>query len=173
LLTVVQVLHTVFVYFTNPSPEWQHDNREEGEIVTASARTANYFNNDDKARQYLESLRWPNGVRCARCGAIGDHYQLDGKAHRPGLWKCKDCREQFSVTVGTVFESSKIPLSRWLTAVYLLCSSEQGISSRQLHRTLGVTYKTAWFMTQRIRRAMGDVSGGGLMGEGGKPGLRP
>jgi transposase-like protein len=135
----------------------------------ASALTANYFSSDDKAREYLESLRWPHGVTCPHCGAIGDHYQLEGKAHRPGLWKCKDCREQFSVTVGTVFESSKIALSKWLTAVYLLCSSKKGISSHQLHRTLGVTYKTAWFMTHRIRHAMDDVAGGGLMGEGGKP----
>ena len=135
----------------------------------ASALTANYFSNDDKAREYLESLRWPNGVTCPHCGAIGEHYQLEGKAHRPGLWKCKDCREQFSVTVGTVFESSKISLSKWLTAVYLLCSSKKGISSHQLHRTLGVTYKTAWFMTHRIRHAMDDISGGGLMGSGGKP----
>lgn len=90
---------------------------------------------------------------------IGYHYQLEGKAHRPGLWKCKDCREQFSVTVGTVFESSKIRLSKWLTAVYLLGSSNKGSSCHQLHRTLRVTYKTAWFMTQRIRRAMDYVSG--------------
>jgi len=135
----------------------------------ASALTATYFSDNDKAREYLESLRWPHGVACPHCGAIGDHYQLEGKAHRPGLWKCKDCREQFSVTVGTVFESSKIALSKWLTAVYLLCSSKKGISSHQLHRTLGVTYKTAWFMTHRIRHAMNDVSGGGLMGSGGKP----
>jgi len=134
----------------------------------ASALTSNYFSNDDKARQYLESLRWPNGVVCPHCGAIGDHYQLEGAAHRRGLWKCADCREQFSVTVGTVFERSKISLSKWLTAVYLLCSSKKGISSHQIHRTLGVTYKTAWFMTHRIRLAMADVSGGGLMGSGGK-----
>jgi transposase-like protein len=135
----------------------------------ASALTSTYFTNDDKAREYLESLRWPNGVTCPHCGVIGEHYQLEGKAHRPGLWKCKDCREQFSVTVGTVFESSKISLSKWLTAVYLLCSSKKGISSHQLHRTLGVTYKTAWFMSHRIRLAMADLTGGGLMGTGGKP----
>jgi transposase-like protein len=131
-----------------------------------AALTTNYFTDDNKAREYLEYLRWPDGVTCPHCGVIGEHYQLEGKAHRPGLWKCKDCREQFSVTVGTVFESSKIPLSKWLTAVYLLCSSKKGISSHQMSRTLGVTYKTAWFMTHRIRFAMADV-GGGLMGSGG------
>lgn len=131
-----------------------------------TALHTNYFNDDNKAREYLEALRWPKGVVCPHCGAIGDHYQLDGKAHRPGLWKCKDCREQFSVTVGTVFESSKIALSKWLTAVYLLTSSKKGMSAHQLHRTLGVTYKTAWFMAHRIRLAMSE-EGGGLMGKGG------
>lgn len=120
-----------------------------------------------KAREHLEAIRWPNGPICPHCGSIGDHYALKGKAHRPGLWKCHDCREQFSVTVGTVFERSKIQLHVWLQAVYLLCSSKKGMSSHQLHRTLGVTYKTAWFMTHRIREAMrsGDLapfgSGGG------------
>jgi transposase-like protein len=124
-----------------------------------------HFHDDDKAREYLEALRWPNGAVCPHCGTVGDHYRLDGDAHRPGLLKCKDCREQFSVTVGTVFESSKVPLSKWLTAVYLMTSSKKGISSHQLHRTLGVTYKTAWFMSHRIRLAMSEP--GGLMGEGG------
>lgn len=134
----------------------------------ATALTAPHFHDDDKAREYLESLRWPNGPVCPHCEASEGHYQLEGKAHRPGLWKCSACRQQFSVTVGTVFESSKVPLSKWLTAVYLLTSSKKGISSHQLHRTIGVTYKTAWFMTHRIRHAMSD-EGGGLLGSGGKP----
>jgi transposase-like protein len=112
------------------------------------------FNDATKAREYLERIRWPHGPVCPHCGSIGGHYELQGKAHRPGLWKCHDCREQFSVTVGTVFERSKIALHTWLKAVYLLCSSKKGMSSHQLHRTLGVTYKTAWFMTHRIREAM-------------------
>ena len=112
------------------------------------------FNDAIKAREYLERIRWPDGPICPHCGSIGGHYELQGKAHRPGLWKCHDCREQFSVTVGTVFKRSKIALHTWLKAVYLLCSSKKGISSHQLHRTLGVTYKTAWFMTHRIREAM-------------------
>jgi transposase-like protein len=124
------------------------------------------FTDDNKAREYLEHLRWPDGVTCPHCGVIGEHYQLEGKAHRPGLWKCKACREQFSVTVGTVLESSKISLSKWLTATYLLCSSNKGISSHQLSRTLGVTYKTAWFMSQRVRLVMTEL-GGDLMGSGG------
>jgi transposase-like protein len=125
-----------------------------------------HFQDAVKAREYLEAIRWPNGPVCPHCGSVGGHYALQGKAHRPGLWKCHDCREQFSITVGTVFERSKIALHVWLKAVYLLCSSKKGISSHQLHRTLGVTYKTAWFMTHRIREAMrsGDLS---PFGEGG------
>jgi transposase-like protein len=126
------------------------------------------FKNDDKAREYLERLRWPNGVVCPHCGTIGEHYQLEGKAHRSGLWKCreKDCREQFSVTVGTVFERSHVPLSKWLLAVHLMCSSEKGMSAHHLHRSLWVTYRTAWFMAHRIREAM--KGGGGLMGGSGE-----
>lgn len=125
-----------------------------------------HFQNATKAREYLERVRWPRGPVCPHCGSAEDHYELKGKAHRPGVWKCSDCREQFSVTVGTVFERSKIALNIWLQAVYLLCSSKKGISSHQLHRTLGVTYKTAWFMAHRIREAMaGNPSG--LLGGGG------
>lgn len=131
-----------------------------------TALTAIYLHDDEKARQHLEALRWPNGPVCPHCGSAAKPYELNGKAHRPGVWKCADCREQFTVTVGTVFERSKIPLSKWLTAVYLLCSSKKGISSHQLHRTLGVTYKTAWFMTHRIRHAMSSA-GNGLLGSGG------
>lgn len=117
---------------------------------------APHFHNEDRARQYLESIRWANGVFCPHCGCIGEHYRLNGKAHRKGLLKCADCRKQFSVTVGTLFERSKIPLHKWLMTTYLLCSSKKGMSSHQLHRSLGVTYKTAWFMTHRIREAMKD-----------------
>jgi len=124
-----------------------------------------HFQDADKAREYLEALRWPQGPVCPHCGTIGGHYTLTGKSTRPGLWKCKDCREQFTVTVGTVFERSKIALNVWLQAVYLVCTSKKGVSSHQLHRMLGVTYKTAWFMSHRIREAMKD--GGGLLGGGG------
>ena len=127
---------------------------------------APHFQDADKAREYLEALRWPDGPICPHCGCIGGHYALKGKAHRPGLWKCKDCRKQFSVTVKTVFERSKIPLNKWLLAVHLMCASKKAISSHQIHRMLGVTYKSAWFMTHRIREAM-KPEGGGLMGPNG------
>lgn len=127
---------------------------------------APHFTDADKAREYLEALRWPNGPVCPHCGVQGEHYALKGTAHRPGLWKCKDCRKQFSVTVGTVFERSKIPLNKWLLAVHLMCASKKAISSHQIHRMLGVTYKSAWFMTHRIREAM-KPNGGGLLGSGG------
>jgi transposase-like protein len=127
---------------------------------------APHFQNAEKAREHLESVRWPKGPICPHCGTVGGHYLLQGKATRPGLYKCADCREQFTVTVGTVFERSKIALHVWLQAVYLLCSSKKGFSSKQLERTLGVTYKTAWFMSHRIREAMSDPNGGLLGGPG-------
>src|SRR5438270_276331 len=128
------------------------------------------FTNDDAAREHLEALRWPKGAVCPHCGGTERNTQLKGKAHRPGLWTCGDCREQFSVTVGTVFERSKIPLHKWVLATHLLCASKKGMSSHQLHRMLGVTYKTAWFMTHRIREAFttpnaGPIGGGGKIVE--------
>lgn len=131
-----------------------------------SALNAPHFQSPEKAREYLEAIRWPEGPVCPHCGALGRIYALKGEAHRPGLYKCGDCRKQFSVTVGTVFERSKIPLHVWLQAVYLLCSSKKGISSHQLHRTLGVTYKTAWFMSHRIREAMREPFPPQMGGEG-------
>ena len=132
-----------------------------------STLNAPQFKSPTAAREYLERLRWPEGAICPHCGSVSkDHYELQGKAHRPGLWKCKDCREQFTVTVGTVFERSKVGLHVWLQAVHLLTSSKKGISSNQLHRMLGVTLKTAWFMSHRIREAM-KPDGGGLLGGGG------
>lgn len=127
---------------------------------------APHFQDADKARQYLEAQVWPNGRVCPHCGAIGEHYELKGKTNRPGLYKCADCREPFTVTVGTVFEKSKIGLHIWLQAVYLINSSKKGISAKQLERMLGVTYKTAWFMSHRIREAMKTTSGGPLGGSG-------
>jgi transposase-like protein len=135
-----------------------------------SALNAPHFHDEDEARLHLEKLRWPEGPVCPHCGSVKTPYALKGKAHRRGLLKCADCREQFSVTVGTVFERSKIPLSKWLTAVYLMCSSKKGISSLQIQRTLGVTYKTAWFMTHRIREAMKD-DGAGMLGGRGSSGI--
>jgi transposase-like protein len=113
------------------------------------------FTDEDEARQALEAVLWPDGPVCPHCGTIGDRIALvAGKKHRPGLYYCNECAGQFTVTVGTVFERSKIPLSKWWMAVYLLNSSKKGFSAHQLHRTLKVTYKTAWFMMHRIREAM-------------------
>jgi transposase-like protein len=106
-----------------------------------------------KAAEYLESVRWPNGPVCPHCGeSERQAYFLKNQTRR--LWKCAACRKQFTVTVGTIFESSHIPLNKWLLAFYLLCSSKKGMSAHQLHRMLGVTYKSAWFMAHRIREAM-------------------
>jgi transposase-like protein len=127
-----------------------------------------HFTDVDAARAYLESQRWPAGPFCPHCGNSdqGAITALQGKAHRPGVYQCNACREQFTVTVGTVFERSKIALNIWLYATHLLTPSKKGISSHQLHRMLGVTYKTAWFMTHRIREAMTDANAGPIGGEG-------
>lgn len=110
---------------------------------------------EDQARQYLESIRWPNGPICPHCGS-DKAIKLQGKATRPGVYKCKarECRRQFSVTVGTIMERSHIKLRHWIIAFHLMCASKKGISAHQLHRELGITYKSAWFMCHRIRYAM-------------------
>lgn len=113
-----------------------------------------HFQDADKAREYLEQLRWADGVICPHCGVIGGHYKLEGKSTRPGVYKCAACSDQFTVTVGTVFERSKIKLHIWLQAVHLMSASKKGISAKQIERMLGVSYKTAWFMCHRIREAM-------------------
>jgi transposase-like protein len=139
------------------------------------------FQDEDAARAHLEAQRWPDGPVCPHNGCTGDKhitaikgaFSRPSKAHpegveRKGLYQCNGCRKQFTVTVGTVFESSKVPLHKWLLATYLLTSSKKGMSAHQLHRTIGVTYKTAWFMFHRIREAMIDTtaSSGPLGGEG-------
>jgi len=103
------------------------------------------------ARKHLEALRWPDGAECPHCGLINATAVSGG---REGLYQCNNCREQFTVTVGTVFERSKVPLNKWLLCNHLLVSSKKGISAHQIHRMLGVTYKTAWFMCHRLREAM-------------------
>jgi transposase-like protein len=117
------------------------------------------------ARKHLEALRWPDGAECPHCGLI-DATPLKGKKHREGVYQCNKCREQFTVTVGTVFEKSKIPLNKWLLANHLLCASKKGMSAAQIQRMLGVTYKTAWFMMHRIREAMKPTNPAPLGGEG-------
>ena len=129
------------------------------------------FNDKDAAREHLEAQRWPHGPYCPHCGNSDQTRitAMKGKAHRPGLYNCMECREQFTVTVGTVFERSKVPLNKWLLATFLLSSSKKGMSAHQIHRMLGVTYKTAWFMCHRIREAMKeDVASAGPIGGAGK-----
>ena len=124
------------------------------------------FHNPNVAREHLESVRWPTGPVCPHCGAVDRISKLNGKAHRPGVYDCGHCRDQFTVTVGTVFERSKISLDKWLFAATLMAASKKGVSSKQIERMLDVTYKTAWFMTHRLREAMKPY-GGGLFGAGG------
>ena len=125
------------------------------------------YNNEIKAREHLEKLRWPDGAYCPRCGGFVVA-KLGGKAADLGQYNCRDCRKKFTVTVGTVFERSHIPLTKWLLGFQLMTSSKKGMSAHQLHRMLDVTYKTAWFMAHRIREAMrpGDDKAGPKGGEG-------
>jgi transposase-like protein len=129
--------------------------------------TAPQFTDPEAAREYLEKQVWGQGVICPHCGLVDGHYKLEGKSTRPGLWKCNGCRQPFTVTVGSVFERSKVPLNKWLLAVHLMAASKKGISAHQLHRMLGVTYKTAWFMAHRIREAMNVAPTGKLGSDGG------
>ena len=120
---------------------------------------AKHFADEDSARELLENMRWKDGVVCPHCESKDGAYKLEvkssgGRKARKGLYKCSDCRKQFTVTVGTIFESSRIPLNKWLLAIHLICSSKKGMSAHQLHRMLGITYKSAWFMAHRIRYAM-------------------
>src|SRR5881394_608641 len=130
----------------------------------------------EKAREYLEAQRWPEGPECPHCGLVGEAYKITPKPRqineeyqskrevaaqakrvrkpRQGLYKCAGCRKPFTVTVGTIFEDSHIPLNKWVIAVHLLCASKKGMSAHQIHRMLGVTYKSAWFMCHRIRYGM-------------------
>lgn len=126
------------------------------------------FTDEEKAREAFEAVRWPHGPICPQCGNL-DQQKIakgQGKAGRPGLYFCAACNGQFTVTVGTVMERSKIPISKWLFAMHLMASSKKGMSAHQMHRMLGVTYKTAWFMCHRIREAMRDTAPALLGGEG-------
>ena len=125
------------------------------------------FNDEAAAREWLEARVWPNGATCPHCGATGeDVTKLEGKAHRPGLFQCSQCREQFTVTVKTVFERSKIPLTKWLAALFLMTASKKGVSAHQVHRMLGISYKSTWFMMHRLREAMRTGGLEPLGGEG-------
>jgi len=125
------------------------------------------YHDDEAARAHLEAQRWPNGPYCPHCGEAEEIAKLEGAAAAKGLYNCRSCRTKFSVTVGTVFESSHIGLAKWLLAFRLMASSKKGISAKQLERSLGVTYKTAWFMAHRVREAMaGPATPSPLGGEG-------
>lgn len=116
---------------------------------------------DDQCREYLERMRWPDGPVCPKCGGT-EPWTITRKAGPKNdnkvrqLYKCRHCKRQYTATVGTIFEDSKVPLSKWFAAIYLMCASKKGISAHQLHRQLDVTYRTAWFMCHRVREAMKD-----------------
>jgi transposase-like protein len=131
--------------------------------------SAPHFHDEEAAYAYVEARLWPEGAVCPHCGGMEKVGNLKGKTTRPGLWKCYQCRKPFTVKIGTIFEDSKVPMRLWLQAMYLIAGSKKGISSNQLHRILGVTLKTAWFMSHRIREAMRTAdftpfgSGGGAV----------
>lgn len=125
------------------------------------------FSNEEIARKHFEGLRWPNGPACPHCGTLNEATELKGEAHRAGLWKCRACEQQFSAMIGTVMESSHIPLTKWALGFHLMASSKKGISAHQLMRNLGLgSYRTAWFMAHRIREAMADRDPEPLGGKG-------
>jgi transposase-like protein len=127
------------------------------------------FTNPEKAREHLEKIRWPSGEpECPHCGVVGESTLVQGKSHRPGLYQCNACREPYTVTVGTVMENSHIPLNKWVLGFHLMASSKKGISAHQLHRMLGITYKSAWFLAHRIREAMAPATNDGPLGGEGK-----
>jgi transposase-like protein len=135
--------------------------------MSKSIFSAPHFNDEAAAYAYVEARIWVNGRVCPHCGVVDKSGPLKGKSNRIGLYKCYACRKPFTVKIGTIFEASHIPLRDWLTAIHLVCSSKKGVSTNQLHRTLGVTLKSAWFMSHRIREAMNDdATAGPLGGEG-------
>lgn len=124
------------------------------------------FSDETKARAYFEAIRWPSGPVCPHCGEAERVYRLEGKSHRPGLIHCNACSGSFTVTTGGVMESSKIPLTKWAMGFRLYASSKKGFSAHQLHRAIGITYKSAWFMAMRIREAMAPADAGPVGGSG-------
>jgi transposase-like protein len=124
------------------------------------------FTDEDKARKFLEASRWPDGPVCPHCGQLDTVKPLGGKSMGPGWYFCSDCREKFTVRVGTLYERSHIPLHKWLMATHLIVSSKKGMSAKQIERMLGITYKSAWFMCHRIREAMKPAKAGPLGGAG-------
>ena len=121
--------------------------------MAASILSAAHFHNEESAYQFVEARIWPNGPVCPHCGGCERVRKMGGESTRIGTYKCYDCRKPLTVKIGTIFESSHIALNLWLQAIYLISSSKKGISSNQLHRTLGITLKSAWFMSHRIHEA--------------------
>lgn len=119
-----------------------------------SVLSAKHFHNEEAAYAFVEARLWPNGPVCPHCGGVERISKMGGKSTRIGAYKCYQCRKPFTVKIGTIFESSHIPMRHWLQAIFLMASSKKGISSNQLHRTLGCTFKTAWFLSHRLREAM-------------------
>lgn len=122
----------------------------------ASIYSQEFFHNEESAYEFVEARLWPHGAVCPHCGVIGRSGKLSGASTRIGVHKCYDCRKPFTVKVGTIFEASHIKLHIWLQAIFMIAASKKGISSNQLHRILGITLKSAWFMSHRIREAMRD-----------------
>jgi transposase-like protein len=126
--------------------------------MTAFDLTDPVFSDETKARAFFEGIRWPNGPVCPHCRETERVYPLDGETTRPGLFRCNGCDGQFTVTIGTVMKSSHLPLTKWAFAFRLYAGSKKGFSAHQLHRSLGITYKSAWFMAHRVRAAMRDAN---------------
>src|SRR5260370_41404123 len=124
------------------------------------------FNDENKAREFLEASRWPDGPVCPFCGQLDTVKRLGGKSMGPGWFHCSDCRDKFTCRTGTLYERSHIPLHKWLLATHLIVSSKKGVSALQLSRMLGITYKSSWFMCHRIREAMTPKARGPLGGKG-------
>ncbi len=136
--------------------------------MSKSLFSAPHFNDEAAAYAYVEARLWADGRVCPHCGVVDGSGALKGKSNRVGLYKCYACRKPFSVKIGTIFEASHIAMRDWLVAIHLICSSKKGISANQLHRTLGITLKSAWFMAHRIREAMKPAMIEPMGGNGGK-----
>ncbi len=124
------------------------------------------FTDPDAARAHFEAIRWPNGPYCPFCGGFDRVAVLGGKSMGPGWYHCSDCRKKFTAAVGTIYERSHIPLTKWLFATHLLCSSKKGMPAHQVGRMLGLPYKTSWFMCHRIREGMRELNPTPMGGEG-------
>jgi len=123
------------------------------------------FHDETAAREWLEARIWADGRTCPHCGVVDASTLMHGKSHRPGLYQCNACREPFTVTVGTLYERSKIPLSKWLAATHLMMASKKGVSSLQIHRLLGISKKSAWCLMHRIRESLREINPGALGGQ--------